>query len=347
MTKIFIIMAYIVMCNIGYAQNNSLKQTISSSPNTSNTLYYTYTDAENEGFIGHVRQVTTTSDIKCLDFNIDKESTIEFDRNGNYILYRISSNGRPKVKYNDILFPKRLLEGRIYNIPNVWGGYVSGDFSIAQPLIPLASPIVCTNGVTEYFYKNGRLDYIDILGQLKYEYKYNDKGGLISRSENGKPYIRIDCTGLLLNNTYQYDDKGKEIDKASFTVSDNIMTIKERYYYEASSFTFDNAGRIININGRTGSSINAPKFTRNFTYHNGYIIKEIYQDNTNTIINELKYDKKGNVIRFVNNGIIYIFKYAYNGKGDWIRRSCYKILSGDIDIETEVFTQYREIDYYL
>ena len=87
-------------------------------------------------------------------------------------------------------------------------------------------------------------------------------------------------------------------------------------------------------------------FTRSFTYKNGLIVKEVYQDSDSTIINELVYDKRGNVVRFVNDNIIFTFKYAYNAKGDWIRRTCYEVLIGDINIEREVFTQHREIIYY-
>ena len=327
-------------------QGNAIEQTLGAIKNTRVPLYYIYTDAYNEGFVGPVHQVTTKTQRTIKYFELDDESYMEFDRNGNYTLYRISSGDQPGVKRNEILFPKRLLEGRIYNIPNAWSGHVSSDFSITRPLIPLASPIVCTKGTTKYYYKDGRLDYIDVLGQLKYTYKYNDEGGIVSRSENGKPYIKMDCEGILLKSTYQYDREGKETDKTSFVVSGNTMTIKEKHYPKANHFSFDNEGRVVHIKGLLGNAINSKMFTRSFTYQNGLIVKEVYQDPDNTIINELAYDKRGNVVRFVNNNIVFTFKYAYNEKGDWIRRTCYEVLSGDINIEREVFTQHREIIYY-
>ena len=216
------LIALIFVC----AENDVMAQSLCAGIKTEIPLYYTYTDAKNEGFIGPVHQVTTKTQIKYRYFELDKESYMEFDPNGYYILYRISSGDRPSVKNNEILFPKRLLEGRIYNIPNVWSGHVSNDFSITRPLIPLASPVVCTKGTAKYYYKDGRLDYIDVLGQLKFTYKYNDEGSIVSRSENGKPYIKMDCEGILLKNTYQYDREGKEIDKASFTFNGNTMAVK-------------------------------------------------------------------------------------------------------------------------
>lgn len=330
-----------------YAGNNVTEQTRTTGIKTKIPLYYIYTDACNEGFVGPVYQVTTTTQEKWSYFELDDETYMEFDRNGNYTLYRISSGDRPSIKENEILFPKRLLEGRIYNIANVWSGRVSGDFSITRPLIPLASPIVCVKGTAQYFYnKDGRLDYIDVLGKLKYTYKYNDEGGLVSRSENEKPYIKIDCRGMLQNCIYQYNRQGEEVDKASFNPSGNVVYITEYHYSEPNTLTFDEEGRIISIRGRLGNAVNSKMFTRSFTYQNGLIVKETYQDPNSTIVNELSYDKRGNVIRFVSNGTTFVFKYAYNAKGDWIRRSCYKVLTGDIDIEKEVFTQHREIVYY-
>lgn len=358
MKYLSILMACMAICITIHAQN---KKGIHFGKKTEVPLYYTYTDAANEGFVGRVHKVTTTTDVKYYYDNLTlyAKTFVEFDRNGNYVSYRINDGNKWNITEQDINlnmvhFPRRLLEGRIYNIPNAWSGEVTGDFSITRPLIPFGTPIVCDNSSTKYFYNNGRIDSINVGGKFGYKYKYNKEGGIISRSMNGKPFIKMKRNGMLLINTYLYNNAGAQKDKVDFSFSGNTMSVKE--YYKPAIFTFDNEGRVIEITGPLSGSTAEENnhFTRTFRYENGLIVSEIY----NTVIYKtfnterktyhsyLKYDSRGNVIRFEKNGSIFTYKYAYNQKGDWIRRTCYYVSTGDIEIEQEYFSQQREIVYY-
>lgn len=331
---------------------------------------YFYSDKENELLKGNVYSTTE----KCI---ADGNSVLTECKEGRAITKTFTPLGYYKsclVERDDFsstntysvrkYFLRSTIEGKIINQFNVSGRKIDLDFSILNSYVDFRMPESCFYDISEDFIYGDTLEQINLTKSLSFRYEYNENGKLIKRFENDLPKLKLEWGDNLISKILIYNDYGTEDQVVSVGTNINqiIVSYDSYAYYK---YTFNNFGQITEVGHyyRHNGSEDELNSIRTFEYHNGLITKELLKrkqtigDASTWIEDELfaSYDEFGNIVsvsiirRKGKSGMNvenYKFTYQYDDKDNWIEKRIYSVVKGDIEIENQICTLTRKIEYY-